>query len=185
MHWFTLSLFNDLSCDQRHQSPILLERLHDYIWYTKRILAASYVWVHTLAGYEPWYHPSTSYKPSPQSQLRTVAMFKRWMGNGNSTYTEPLLARTTDTSLSSKDTSGIQRESPSRYKWADSILFQEDTEWPEIRSRFGHRRGPLKGYTKDEWTNSASNKTQVQVTISIWGHERQRHSRLITSRSRR
>jgi hypothetical protein len=42
-------------------------------------------------------------------------MFKRRMGNGNSSHTEPLTCKTTDTSLSLKDTSDIQWESLSGY----------------------------------------------------------------------
>jgi hypothetical protein len=47
---FTLSLFKGLSRDQRtNLRSCYNERLHDYIGYTNRILAASYVWVQTLS----------------------------------------------------------------------------------------------------------------------------------------
>jgi hypothetical protein len=42
-------------------------------------------------------------------------MFNRGRGNGTQVILNPLLVRTTDTSLSLKDPSDVQRDSPSRY----------------------------------------------------------------------
>ncbi len=63
----------------------------------------------------------------------------------------PLLARTTDTSLNLKDTSDIQRESPSRYtnERIQSCLSKTLNGQKSDPGLVGHRRDPLKGYTQD------------------------------------
>jgi hypothetical protein len=65
-------------------------------------------------------------------------MFKRRRGNENSSYSEPLAC---------KDYRYIiELERYIRHSEGILIKSQKDTEWPEIRSRLGHRRGPLNGY---------------------------------------
>ncbi len=55
----------------------------------------------------------TNHHPNPSSEQLPCSRGEREMGT--QVIQSPLLARTTDTSLSLKDTSDFQRESPSRY----------------------------------------------------------------------